>query len=101
MKRCLENILFGISCKIQAPTVDLETSLDKKKEHADYCVCVGGGGGNLLSKETPSDQRLTEKKITRSFLMLWRMLLKVIFRRDFEASLCYIYKIMAMAHTSF
>lgn len=61
----------------------------------------GGGGGNLLSKETPSDQRLTEKKITRSVLMLWRMLLKVIFRRDFEASLCYIYKIMAMAHTSF
>lgn len=45
MKRCLENILFGISCKIQAPTVDLETSHDKKKEHADYCVCVGGGGG--------------------------------------------------------
>lgn len=63
MKRCLEKILFGISCKIQAPTVDLETSLDKKKEHADYCVCVGwGGGGNLLSKETPSDRRLTEKK---------------------------------------
>lgn len=36
MKRCLEKILFGISCKIQAPTVDLETSLDKKKEHADF-----------------------------------------------------------------
>lgn len=45
MKRCLENILFGISCKIQAPTVDLETSLDKKKEHADYCVGGWGGGG--------------------------------------------------------
>lgn len=46
MKRCLENILFGISCKIQAPTVDLETSLDKKKEHADYCV--GGWGGGVI-----------------------------------------------------
>lgn len=67
MKRCLENILFGISCKIQAPTVDLETSLEKKKEHADYCVCVWGGG-NLLSKETPSDQRLTEKKNNKIFL---------------------------------
>lgn len=68
MKRCLENILFGISCKIQAPTVDLETSLEKKKEHADYCVCVGGGVGNLQSKETPSDQRLTEKKNNKIFL---------------------------------
>lgn len=67
MKRCLENILFGISCKIQAPTVDLETSLDKKKEHADYCVC-GGRGCNLLLKETPSDQRLTEKKNNKIFL---------------------------------
>lgn len=48
MKRCLENILFGISCKIQAPTVDLETSLDKKKEHADYCACVCEGGGGVI-----------------------------------------------------